>query len=263
MRLVHTRPACASLGKGHISALRPHGGVARGAEARVAFVRAALRDDRLRLVAQPIVGLRTGEKVADELLLRFELGNGRLDLPGPYIRAAERYRLAVEIDTWVLERAAHLAARGRDIHMNVSRRTLAEPEFARTVAAALDRHGADASRLTFEITETAPNAGGVAADLARLGARLAVDDFGTGYSSLTDLMQLPTVMLKIDRTFVENLLYDDCARALVESVAWLASRLGQTSVAEGVEDARTRSALLDCGVDLAQGFQLGMPERLG
>src|SRR4051812_26635341 len=246
---------------------RPPLAAARGSEARVAQVRAALRDDRLRLVAQPIIDLRSGEQVAEELLLRFVRGDGRLELPGPYVHAAERFHLAVDLDAWVLERAAKRAAAGHFVHMNISGRTLVDPPFADLVEKAFERHGTDPERLTFEITETAPaldlpGASSVAARLTSLGSCVALDDFGTGYGSLSYLLRLPIQTLKIDREFVADVAVDEHSRALVESVVHMARRLGQTTVAEGVESEATVTALRECGVALAQGFHLGAPQLI-
>src|SRR4051812_9479430 len=261
---VLSTPARALAARGHRQGLVPGPGVARGMETRIAFVRLALRDDRLRLDAQPIVDLHTGATVAEELLLRFVRRDGSIDLPGPYVEAAECYRLAVELDEWVLNRAAELAATGRRLHVNLSGRTLAECSFADRVEAAMARHGVDASLLTFEITETAPaldlpSAYEVAERITGLGAGLALDDFGTGYGSLSYLRRLPVTMVKIDREFVADIAVDDRSRALVESIVHLARRLRKQTVAEGVEDEATVVALRECGVDFAQGFHIARP----
>src|SRR4051794_9878224 len=160
------------------------GPVPRGAEARVAYMRAALLDNRLRLLAQPIVGVQTGAVIAEELLLRVVRRSGKVELPGPYVQAAERSRLAVQLDTWVLDRAARLAAGGRRLHINLSGRTVAEGSFADRIESALTRHRVKPALLTFEITETAPvldrpQSDAVAERIEKLGSGLALDDFGT------------------------------------------------------------------------------------
>ena len=246
------------------SARTPGLGVARGVEARVAWIRLALRDDRLRLDAQPIVDLHTGERVAEELLLRFIRRDGSVELPGPYIEAAEHYRLAVELDEWVLGRAVELAATGRRVHVNLSGRTVADPSFADTIEAVVGQHDADPSLLTFEITETAPaldlpSARLVAERIVGLGAGLALDDFGTGYGSLSYLRLLPVTMVKIDHEFVADITVDYRSRAIVESIVHIACRLRKQTVAEGVEDEATMDTLRECGVDLAQGFHIARP----
>jgi EAL domain-containing protein (putative c-di-GMP-specific phosphodiesterase class I) len=253
-------------GRRHVPSRRHGLRVARGTEAQVAQMRAAMRDDRLRLAAQPIVDLRTGEGAGEELLLRLVRPNGRLDLPGPFLKAAEQYRLAIGIDAWVVDRAAELAAPGRALHVNLSGRTLVEVAFADHIEAALERHGTDPALLTFEITETAPvpapaDAIALAERITSLGSRLALDDFGTGYGTLTYLHRLPVSMIKIDRTFVTSVVHDERSRQIVESVVAIATRLGHLTVAEGVEDHATLAALCDCGVDRAQGYLIGHPNR--
>src|SRR3954469_22882149 len=244
---------------------RPFGAaVPAGAEARVAYLRGALLDDRLRLVAQPIVDVRSGIAVAEELLVRVIRRNGQVEAPGPYIQAAAHSRLAIESDAWVLDRAASLAAgEGRRLHVNLSGRTLAEGSFGDRVEEALERHGADPSRLTFEITETAPpilprDPSAVAERIVRLGCGLALD-FGAGYETLAYVHQLPITMLKIDREFVAGVATDPRSLAIVEAAVCIAGRLGQTTVAEGVEDEATLAAVRECGIQLAQGFHFGHP----
>lgn len=236
----------------------------RGAEARAAYLRGALLDNRLKLLAQPIVDVRIGGVIAEELLLRVVRRNGKLELPGPYLQAAEDSRLAIQIDAWVVDRAARLAAGGRRLHVNLSGRTVAEGSFADRIESALMRHRAKPKLLTFEITETAPvserpDPGAVAERIDRLGSGLALDDFGTGYGALTYLHRLPVTMLKIDRSFVVDAATDLRSRAIVESIVCIAQRAGQTTVAEGVEDEATLAVMRECGVDLAQGFHFGRP----
>ena len=266
---MHTRSAGALATPGHRSenrrdaALGP--GVACLLDARIAHVRFALYDERLRLVAQPIVDLRTGEQVAKELLLRFIDADGCMELPGPYISAVERYGLGTELDMWVCAHALQMAAPDCPVHVNLSARTVTEPAFGDWLEAAVGRYGTDPSLLTFEITETAPlidleSACGVANQITAMGAGLALDDFGTGYGSLCHLHQMPVTMVKIDREFVAGLVTNDRSRGLVESVIHMAQRLGILAVAEGVENEATLELLGECGVDLAQGFHTGMPE---
>ena len=265
---VYTNPPAAPAMEGIrlASSRTPEPIAVRGAETRVALVRAAMRDGRLRLRAQPIVDLRTGATMAEELLLRIKQPNGRLDLPGPYIHAAERYSLATEIDAWVLNEAARLAASGRNLHLNLSGQTLADSHFADEIEAALERHGTDPRHLTFEITETAPAAVDtgrcvVVDRIARLGAGLALDDFGTGYGSFDYLRRLPVTMLKIDREFVAEIETDERCLAVVDSIVLVAERLKLSLVAEGVETEDAAALLRERGVSLAQGFHLGLPAR--
>jgi EAL domain-containing protein (putative c-di-GMP-specific phosphodiesterase class I) len=228
-------------------------------------VRFALYDERLRLATQPIVDLRTGKKVAEELLLRFIGPDGRPELPGPYISAVESCTLGTRLDMWVCARALQMAKPGRRVHVNLSARTVTDPAFGDWLVAAVQRYETDPSFLTFEITETAPvidlpSARDVTSRIAALGARFALDDFGTGYGSLSHLHHLPVTTLKIDREFIAALVADERSRALVGSIVDMARRLGMQAIAEGVENEATLRALRQCGVDLAQGFHIGMPQ---
>jgi EAL domain-containing protein (putative c-di-GMP-specific phosphodiesterase class I) len=128
-------------------------------------------------------------------------------------------------------------------------------------------HGVPASRLRIEITEDAlmgdaERALRVVESLVATGIAVSVDDFGTGYSSLGLLKHLPVDELKIDRTFIRDLLTDEADAAIVQSVVDLGGRLGLRTVAEGVEDAETLDLLRQLGVDFAQGYHIARPGPL-
>jgi EAL domain-containing protein (putative c-di-GMP-specific phosphodiesterase class I) len=131
----------------------------------------------------------------------------------------------------------------------------------------LERTGADPSRLKIEITESAMMADAdhtlaVLGELQRMGIRLSIDDFGTGYSSLSYLQRLPVDDIKVDRSFVLNMLTNPSDEAIVRSTIELAHNLGLRAIAEGVEDAPTIDRLRELGCDLAQGYFLGRPMPL-
>ena len=224
--------------------------------------RVALRAGGLRLVAQPIVELATGEVVAHELLVRLLAPDWSLVGPDYFLEAAERKGLIRDVDRWVLGRAAHLAAAGQHVHVNVSGRSIAMPGLLGEIEHGLEREGADPARLTLEITETA-----AAEDLAAvavfaegfraMGGRIALDDFGTGFGGLMYVKRLPVDMLKIDVGFVYDLVSSRRSRAIVDAVAGLADEIGLVTVAEGVEDQPTRELLRAFGVHCAQGFHVG------
>jgi EAL domain-containing protein (putative c-di-GMP-specific phosphodiesterase class I) len=230
----------------------------------LARLRLALRSNGLRLVAQPIVDLTTGEEVAHELLVRLVGPDSTLIGPGHFLAAAERTGVMADIDRWVLARAIALAAAGQSVHVNLSACSIGDPELAKDIASALGRHGADPSRLTLEITETAVMedlgaARSFAERFTAIGGRLAIDDFGTGYGGLMYLKHLPVQMLKIDIEFVHDVVSNRRSRGIVATVAQLGDDLGQVTVAEGVEDAPTYAALRDLGVQCGQGFHIGRP----
>ena len=150
------------------------------------------------------------------------------------------------------------------VAVNVSAATLLDERWAVDVSSALVRHGVPASRLRIEITEDAlmgdpDRALRVVQGLVATGAGVSLDDFGTGYSSLGLLKHLPVDELKIDRTFVSDLLDDAADAAIVQSVVDLGRRLGLRTVAEGVEDAATLERLAEYGVTIAQGFHMARP----
>ncbi|MFL5909482.1 MAG: EAL domain-containing protein [Gaiellaceae bacterium] len=227
----------------------------------LARLRVALRSGGLRLVAQPIVELATGEVVGHELLVRLAAPDWSLIGPDYFLAAAERTGLIREVDRWVLGRAAHLAGAGRRVHANVSGRSIAMPGLLGELERALDREGADPARLTLEITETAATedlatAAAFAERFNAMGGRIALDDFGTG-CGLMYVKQLPVDMLKIDVGFVYDLVSSRRSRAIVEAIAGLADEIGLVTVAEGVEDQPTRELLRTFGVNCAQGFHVG------
>ena len=145
----------------------------------------------------------------------------------------------------------------------MSPRQLLDPRLPDRIESLLSRRGLEPHRLILEITEGAlmkdPAAATVSLQrLSELGVRLAVDDFGTGYSSLAYLQQFPVDMLKIDRSFVNDILTRS-GSLLVRAIVQIAHTLGLTPVAEGVESAAQSDALGACGCDLVQGFHLGRP----
>ncbi len=153
---------------------------------------------------------------------------------------------------------------GLSVAVNVSARSLDDPDFADRVWEILARTGADPSSLTLEITETAAMAdtAAVAAMLTRLRIRkvnLSLDDFGTGFSSLVELHRMPFSELKIDRAFVGTMETDRDARVIVKAIIGLAHTLGLTTVAEGVETEAAMDMLREMGCDVAQGFGIGKP----
>lgn len=231
----------------------------------------ALRDGRFLLFAQPIIDLRTGAVVQRELLLRMRSSAGddvgAILAPGRFLPIAEEYGLITDIDRWVVDQAAQIAAGGTMVELNVSARSVTDPAFPDHVRDALLRTGAPAAALVFEITETALISDETAARrfvecLHGLGCGIALDDFGTGYGGFTYLKQLPIDSLKIDIEFVRDLTTNAGSRNVVEAVVGLARGFGLKTVAEGVEDAETQVLLRELGVDFAQGFHIGRPAPL-
>jgi PAS domain S-box-containing protein len=231
-------------------------------------LRDAMDEGRLELAAQPIVSLLDGRTGRHELLLRLRDRSGHLVAPGEFLPAAERFNLIGELDRWVLARGARLAAEGHAVNVNISARSLGDPELGPWTERALREAGAEPGLITFEITETAITghpelACSFARDIAALGCRFALDDFGTGYGAFTYLKQLPIHYLKIDREFVHDVAHNAASRHVVQALVSLARGFGQQTIAEGVESQETLELLRELGVDHAQGFHLGAPGPLG
>ncbi|GLR82873.1 EAL domain-containing protein (plasmid) [Azospirillum oryzae] len=229
-------------------------------------LREAVAARAFELVYQPKIEAASGRLTGFEALIRWR-HEGAAISPADFIPVAEDTGLIIEIGRWVLEEACRTATRWALDHgpvpvaVNVSARQLADPGFARLVEQVLQRHGTPPHLLELEITETV-----IMKDvrhhlptlnrLRALGVRIAIDDFGTGYSSLAYLRQLPVDVLKIDRSFVNDLPH---APDIASTVIALAQRLLLSTVAEGVETAEQRHWLAEAGCDCLQGFLISRP----
>lgn len=205
-----------------------------------------------------------------EALVRWNHPQHGLLAPGHFIGLAERFGLIVRLGDWIIDEACRQIAQWMaegvtmSVAVNLSVMQLREADFAERVGAALKRHGAPASLLLCEITESLAMDDLQATQrtfegLASIGVFLSIDDFGTGYSSLSHLRQLPARQVKIDRSFVQDLESKDDARAVVDAVIRLAHALGLRVVAEGVETPGQRDILLAMGCDELQGFLFARP----
>jgi PAS domain S-box-containing protein len=228
----------------------------------------ALLQDRFVLYGQPILDLRSGQMTQQELLIRMRAADeDGVVAPGVFLPAAEELGLITEIDRWVIDRSADLAATGVAVELNVSARSISEPALIGHIERALHRSGAAAHLLVFEITETAVMSNMAAAEtfatrLRKLGCRIALDDFGTGFGSFTYLKALEIDYLKIDIEFVRDLTSNPASRTVVEAVVSLAQGFGLRTIGEGVEDEQTEKMLRAMGVDYAQGYHIGRPAPL-
>ncbi|HVA59981.1 MAG TPA: EAL domain-containing protein [Mycobacteriales bacterium] len=231
-------------------------------------IRQVLTTGGLALVYQPVVNLHTGRFAGVEALLRCPASPlGELS-PADFIPVTETSALIHDVGRWVLDAAIRdttgWPSGGPDrpdivVAVNVSPRQLLHPGFGAQVSAVLAEYGLDPQRLCLEVTETAlvdvvePIVRALR-DLRQRGVRLAIDDFGSGHASLTYLARFPVDDVKIDQTFIRDLATDRRSLVIVQSVAAMAHALGMTVTAEGVETLEQLEALLDAGVDAAQGF---------
>ena len=205
-------------------------------------VEQAILDDRFVLYAQPIVDLRSRRTVQHELLLRMCEPDGSIVAPGEFLPVAEQYALIGEIDWWVIKRATQLAGEGCPVQLNISARSVCDPDVLEHVERSIEQCAVAAGLLVFEITETAvvedkQAVRTFATRVQALGCKVALDDFGTGYGSFTYLKQLPVDYLKIDIEFVRDLARNSASRHVVQALVALAQDFGVQTVAEGVEDA--------------------------
>jgi diguanylate cyclase (GGDEF)-like protein len=235
-----------------------------------ARLRRALERDEFELHYQPVYELASGCPVGLEALVRWNDPVEGLLYPAAFIPLAEETGLIELIDDHVLERAlAQLATWLRDglrpdIAINMSPRQLARDDLPRRLERALERGGAEPSRVMIEITESAAmrSSDRWNAELRRLkelGVKLALDDFGADFSSLSRLRDLPVDTLKIDRQFLRGVPEDRRATSMVSAVLRLAEALEMEPVAEGVETEAQRQFLLREGCPFAQGDHLGRP----
>ncbi|MEA2467641.1 MAG: hypothetical protein QOJ57_1767 [Thermoleophilaceae bacterium] len=229
-------------------------------------IRSSLANDRLVLHSQPIVDLRSGKVVQEELLVRMLDHDGGLIPPCAFLPTAERFGLIEEIDGWTLGRALELAAAGRSVAVNISASTM---QCGRLIEL-IEKHselGKDLSRITIEITETSAISNlelvrELAERLTALGCRLALDDFGTGFGTFMYLKHLPIDSIKIDREFVSDLARNRADQQMIKAMVEVARSAGRQTVAEGIEDATSLELLRRFGVDYGQGYYLARPAPL-
>ncbi len=238
----------------------------------VARVREALAHNRLRLHAQPIAPFQTSaQKPAHyELLLRMLDREGSALGPDTFLSAAVRYQMMADIDRWVVKHAIallkpyaqQLQNRPAVFSINFSGQSLGDDEFPDFLFDSVLRSGINPRVFCFELTENATilnlaRAEVVMRRLRRMGCEVALDDFGTGLCSLSYLRQLPVTMLKIDGSFVRDVIRDPRADSMVQVIAQLARTMSLDTVAEYVETDEIRERIAAHGVDYAQGYAIG------
>ena len=239
-----------------------------------AGLRHALAREEFVLHAQPLVDRGSG-LVGAELLLRWLPAGQALVPPDDFIPLAEESGLIVPIGLWVLDQACAILRRWdgdprkRELYLavNVSARQFRQPDFVEQVSAALARHGADPRRLRLELTESllldkVDEVVFKMRTLRLLGVRFSLDDFGTGYASLSYLKKFPFEQLKVDRSFVRDILTDPDDAAIIRAIIAMGRSLRLSVVAEGVESQEQYAYLVEHGCTLFQGYMFGRPQAL-
>ncbi len=242
----------------------------------VARIHEALEKDLFQLYFQPIVSVRPdrGEGAHYEVLLRMRETDGNIIQPGAFLPAAERYFLSPKVDRWVVANVfrwlrnnpSHLQQLGL-CSINLSGHSLADEEFAGFLLKQFSATAIPPEKICFEVTETAAIANIGAAtrlmeEMRSLGCRFSLDDFGSGLSSFAYLKRLPVDFLKIDGQFVKEMVNDSVDRAMVKSIHDVAQVMGKRTIAEFVEDDAILNALLEIGVDYAQGYGISRPRPM-
>jgi diguanylate cyclase (GGDEF)-like protein/PAS domain S-box-containing protein len=233
-------------------------------------LRLALEGGEFFLVYQPVLQLDDGTVQSVEALLRWRRPSGRIVAPDAFIPALEESGLIVEVGAFVLNEACRQTRRWHDlglltaVSVNVSPRQFETGTLVDDVRAALERAGLDPTWLILEMTETTLMRDSEESALRLnalkdLGIRLAIDDFGTGYSSLAYLQRFPVDIIKIDRTFIEDIATDGPSTALVHALIELGKALQLKTVAEGIETAEQLTRLRHENCDAGQGYFFSYP----
>ena len=237
-------------------------------------LREAIDSGRLHLDAQLILPFAASDCARPhyELLLRMTGEDGHTVGPDSFLSAATRYQLMPVIDRWVMAhviealqpRARILEGKALGFAINFSGQSLNDDTFADHLVKSIGASGLDPELFCFELTENATVANLARTEalmrrLRQLGCGVALDDFGTGLSSLSCLRQLPVTMLKIDGSFVRDVLKDARAESMVRAIAQLARSMSISTVAEYIETEAISARIAELGVDYGQGFAIGRP----
>jgi diguanylate cyclase (GGDEF)-like protein len=263
-----------SKGSGHIHLYEPDQAQAAYRRFRIETdLRRALEAGQLELAFQPLVELSTGRIAGFEALTRWDREGGEAIAPAEFIAVAEESGLILPLGRWALDVAlSALASWDKEagkalplyVAVNLSAVQIQRDDVVTMVAEALKKHGIQGSRLLLELTESAivhdpERACEVLAAMKDMNVRVALDDFGTGYTSLSYLQRLPVHMLKIDGSFVTNMLNDADSRSIVGAVLSLAKSLGLSTTAEGIEDENLIAVLRELGCTKGQGYFFSEP----
>jgi len=233
-------------------------------------LRKALDEDAFELRFQPINTIHTGETTHHEVLIRLRADDGTLVSPDAFLPSAMRFGLMTEIDFWMIEHAAKAHAehsatiRALNLSINLSANAFENDDLVEHVAESFEKYGVDPSDIILEITESLAVRRPLHVDrqiaaLRDLGCHFALDDFGTGYSSFGYLQKLQFDYIKIDGTFVEDLMNNPVDQKMIKLIAEIGHEAGMKTIAEYVQNAESLVLLGELGVDMAQGYFVGRP----
>ncbi len=236
-------------------------------------LRAAIDNDAFSLRYQPIVQISSGETTHHEVLLRMKSDNGELIMPDAFLPAAVRFGLMAEIDTWVIKNSIKALAELRggipDLRfaINLSSNAFEAEHLAAFVDANLTKYDVPAHCVIFEITESLAMrhlsyVEQQIAVLRELGCQVALDDFGTGYSSFSYIQQLSVDYIKIDGSFIKDLVNKRVDQKMVQLIGEIGREAGMKTIAEYVQSSEALSLLGKLGIDYAQGYYIGRPTKV-
>jgi diguanylate cyclase (GGDEF)-like protein/PAS domain S-box-containing protein len=234
-------------------------------------IRQAVENSEFVLHYQPKVNMHSGKVIGAEALIRWQHPEKGLLAPATFLPVIENHPLAVDVGEWVIDTALHQMTLWRTaglelpVSINIGARQLQQGDFVKGLQAILAKHPlVHAGSIELEILETSAlsdmdQVSQVIDECARMGVRFALDDFGTGYSSLTYLKRLRVALLKIDQSFVRDMLDDADDLAILQGIIGMAAAFKHEVIAEGVETVAHGTALLQLGCELAQGYGIAHP----
>ncbi|MFW2374797.1 MAG: EAL domain-containing protein, partial [Gammaproteobacteria bacterium] len=242
----------------------------------VTRIKSALREDRFVIYGQPIVPLQDSSVPHHiEILLRLQDEDGSILTPWTFLPAAERYHLMPEIDRWVVNQTLTMLSEQNNRHagmqikvaINLSGQSLGNEEFLDFLLHRLDQVDFSLENICFEVTESAAISNLAEAQhfmsvLKEKGCRFSLDDFGTGLSSFAYLKNLPVDYLKIDGSFVKEIVNDPISDAMVSAINQVGQVMGLKTIAEFVENDAIKDHLKKLGVNYAQGYGVGKPRPI-
>ena len=237
-------------------------------------IRDAHQNKEFVMYHQPIIDMKTSKICGSEALIRWNSPEKGLISPGIFIDLLENSALIIPVGFWIIEECfqqSKLVAQKNpgqkfSISINISARQLSNSGFIDTLKMLILKHGINPENFKLEVTERVFIEGGSVIDFLNkchaLGFEISLDDFGTGFSSLQYLSRLPIDFIKIDRSFVMNILGDEKTKAIVSAIIYLSKKLNIQVIAEGIETEAEFTIMKELGANFAQGYLFSKPVEL-